>query len=206
MVRYRDEYSRSEGGGGGGWFWWLVILVLVAGGIYWWWGGVPFLSSKKISFKLADLPELLKKAPANLKELKVLSEDLTQKLWRGATKKPGEFAGAILEDVGKKAAESFKEQTADVLGLGQTLAPNKFAIVRPVRQGLSLLLESGEESIKYNLDWGDGRKEEGELAGKIKKTFEHVWEEPGDFAVVVTVTNIKGEDKKTFTFPLTVIK
>ncbi len=206
MARQYREYPEAKGSGGGFWFY-LIILALIAGGIYWWWGGVPGLTErKKTTFKFENLPKLLEKSPQSFKELKVLSEDLTQKIWKSATQTPKEFAGAIIEDVGKKAAESFKEETANVLGLAQNLGPNKVAIVRPVKQGLSLQLESGEEVIKYIFDWGDGQKEEGTLPAKEKKTFEHSWVEAGSYNAVVTVTNEKGEEKKSFTFPIVIYK
>lgn len=164
MTRYDDREPR---GSGGGWFWWLVILLAVGAGIYWFWFRGADTNYK---FKITDLPTLIKNAPQVLKELKVQSEELTGKAWKATTKTPKDVAGAILEDIGKSAVDSFKEQAANILGVAPNLAPHSVAIVRPVRTLLSLLLEAAsDEGLTYAIDWGDNKKARGGWRPKNKR-------------------------------------
>ena len=205
-MSYNKEMEREPRSN---WFWTLLLLLAVGAGIVWFWdidlvaGKNWFLKKDKAAPELADL---IKNAPGLLKSLKLGSQDIAKDVFDLATKKPTEIAGDVAKDVGRAAADSFKGNVADVLGLVVPGRINNVAIVRPLNQPLSLIFETQQESLQFKINWGDGQNEEGSLAKKEQKIVEHLWREVGEYLVSVEIILEKDKSVKAASFPVRVIK
>ena len=191
---------------------------MVAGTIVYFWydGKLPFLKGKSFSLMNitpTDLSSLARKTENLVKNLKSKTDLTAKNVLKTVAEKPKEIASNVVNDAKKSAVESFKNQVAEVVGItpaGSVVAENSavknIAIVRPVSQGLSLLVESNEENIKYSIDWGDGEKTAGDMVPKQQKTLDHIWKSAGDYSVQIEIENQKDKQKKSFVFPMKILK
>lgn len=207
-----DFYRRPKKGGG--WLSYCIVLALVAGGIYYIWNG-SFDIKKAQKILDNDLISLgvsgaLEQTPGKARAFKEKADGLIKSTIGFVTEKPKEIAANLFNDVKNTAVESARKEAAKVLGPsisgGGTGAPSNISIVRPARQSLSLLIDAdADEAIAYGIDWGDFRTDKGLVDKKGSTIIDHIWAESGDYAVKVDIEG-KNTGKKTFSFPITILK
>lgn len=214
-TRDMDEYDfprRSRRGGG--WLLYLIVLALVGGGIYYVWNGSfdmrkvkKILDNQTISSGVSGAFE---KTPEKTKAFKEKADGFIKSTIDFVTEKPKEIATNFFNDVKNTAVESARKEAAKVLGPsiggGGVVAPSNISIVRPARQSLSLLIDADtDEAIAYSIDWGDSRADKGLVVQKESKIIDHIWAESGDYTVKVDIEG-KNTGKKSFSFPITILK
>lgn len=191
----------------------IFFLLVVAGAIIYFWydGKLPFFQGKSFNLNIlpSDLSSFTQKTGNIVKDIKNRGNAAVKDVIKIAAEKPKEIAGNVINDAKKSVADSFKKQIAETLGIisGADAVPIKnVAIVRQVSQGLSLSIESDEVGIKYSVNWGDGTVVGGVLDLKQQKNLDHNWKEAGDYSVTVETEGVKDGQKKTFVFPLKILR
>ncbi len=211
-----DDYDfprRSKKGSG--WLLYLIVLILVGGGIYYAWNGSFDLQKTK---KILDngaissgISSAFEKTPEKAKAFKEKADGIIKSTIDFIVEKPKEITTNFFNDVKNTAIESARKEAAKVLGPatlggGGTPAPSNISIVRPAKQSLSLLIDTdASEDIAYVIDWGDSRADKGLVAQKGSKIVDHIWNESGDYVVKVDIEG-KNTGKKSFSFPITILK
>jgi hypothetical protein len=188
----------------------LVLLGVVVGGIVWFWydDKLDLFDGKFNIISGSDFSQLAEKVTAGAKNFQMGSKSKIQELIKNAASKPTEAVGNIFHDVKDTASQSLRTQIANVLGISSAnLSPVKhIAIVRPISQGLSLIVESGAAEINYSIHWGEGTPTTGVLGAGQQKTIDHIWQSTGDYLVTVDIESSADQQKKTFVFPVKILK
>ena len=216
MDDYDIPRRSSRKANGGGWFLYLIVLAAVGGGIYYFWNNGFDVKTVEKFFTTNELPsgvsDFFKKTPTGVKTFADKSQSFIKSGIDLLTEKPKEAATNVFNDVAKTATESVKKEAAQFLGLSPTSTapttiaiPSNISIVRPVRQNLSLLMDTDKEDISYVIDWGDKQTTRGSLIKKESKIIDHLWSEAGEYTVAVDIIG-KDTGKKTFAFPVTIQK
>ncbi len=195
----------------------ILVLFLVAGTIAWFWydGQLPLLKGKSFSLNVlpSDLSGFSEKTGKMVKNIQTRGSAALKDVFKTVTEKPKDIAVNVVNDAKQSAAESFKQQVAETLGIATVGSGGAgasvikgVAIVRLVNQSLSLSIEADENSIKYRVNWGDGVVDSGSLGSKQQNKVDHVWHQAGDYSVNVEIVDEKDDQKKSFAFPIKILK
>ncbi len=200
----------------------LIILLILGGGYYYF-----FYQDKSFNFK-RNIEEKLREQMKNVDAVKEKTLKELEKVKEEKIEDVQQKANELALNQKEKIVSNFKDKIGDlILNFSNSLdkigvnlkAENKKEITLPASEKFyfpppeaSIILKNNtpfslviKGKVKYEIDWGDGENEKGELVEEEKdKVFiiSHSFKEIGDYFVKVKIE--KGGEFLNYNFPIRV--
>lgn len=191
----------------------IVLSAVAATGIYFFKNEsaykFPFNSlTSFLNEKISAFPNIFKSAATNpneffsskIKETAVSGENLVQSAAQDA--KNGafgyfkEFAVEKINQIGDKfgAQTSITEKDDAQENIEKKLTVRYSVKINKPAYFSVKGVSGGSEDIKYEIDWGDGGKESGNIRSDEAKTVSYSWKKEGDYVIKFKISSVETEN------------
>lgn len=177
---------------------WILIIAALSGLAYF-----VLKDEKTFSFvfgndSLKSLKDsagnFLEQGATGLSEVLNKGKSLANKTIQGATEKIKEKTKEKTFEIVQEGLKSAEDAAENILGVnsGQSLNQNSssdfFAYLIKINTPLSFIIKNpfslaDAKNINYQIDWGDGQKDSGELKAEQNITVAHSWNKEGEYLV-----------------------
>ena len=184
----------------------FIIIFIVIAVVFWYFGLWNKTKDILLNFNNIDLKTGIANTKESRQTIKNIAKTVTaipEKIISQASQKVKE---ALLESA-KKEVSGVIDSAQQKLGLQSTAPLNErplvVSLIGKKNNPLSFFIDSQEEGVEYNVDWGDGNKSNGFLATPQKKIIEHSWLASGSYLVTAEIIN-KNKGIRNFSFPIVI--